>query len=95
MWCLAKKQDNAHLSIPSPGFTALMQSGGSPCVYVVLWYPGASGLPGPSLPARTPSSVFLLSVVFGFWVCVRILTVLGALEDGHKQKDKDVGEEKQ
>lgn len=86
---------NGCLAFPLLEFTALMRSGGSPCVCVILWYSGASGLPGPSLPVRTQSSVFFLSVVFGFWIFCEGIDCPQCTGGWTQAEGQDVGEEKQ
>lgn len=52
-----------------------------------MCYSCASGLPA-GYQWEPRGSVLFLSIVFGFWICVRILTVLGALDAGHKWWDR-------
>lgn len=89
-------QHNAPLSIPLPGFTALMQSWGIPmclCGTVVFWCFRAPCPPSPSENTKQCFPPFCGILLLDLWICVG--TILGALEDEHEQKDKDVGKEKQ
>ena len=80
--CPAAPLGTGCLVSPSLGLTALMQLWGiSVCLCDTVLFLCFRAL------CWLPEGVLLFSVVFGFWICVRILTVLDVLEAGHKQKD--------